>query len=337
MTILSQGVYVALETSYGTAPASASAYRLLPVTGESFTRDVEFLEDGGRWPGQQARLSNRRVTISRGASGRLDMTLAYSQMGRVLRDLLGAAAGPTSKAGAPAGDYTLTLTSTPRGPAGSLTILVTRADTNAQTLHWFQYSGCVATGWELAVEEGGLVTLGIDYDCRAETVLNAAPSGTFGTIGVQKLADYEDVAVSVGGSAAACVRGFTFTADLALKTDRFFLDGSGLKRQPRRQGLPSFTGSLDCEFRDIGQFNDFINGARKSLAVTITSPSNISTSVTVPETVTLTCPAIMFDGSTPTASLDSLTMIDQPFMVLDDPSSSTAVVTLTTVSADSAL
>ncbi len=408
-SFLDNAIYIANESTYATAITTGASFQQLESRGDGWERTVEYRESGGRWAGQQAMLTTRRVPISKGATGRIETVLMTSGMGRLLQHGLGSTAGPTggtvsaksvsavaaatgtfagktvctvaashgfsvgmdatlAGAGALNGtyevlatssttvtidvdhssvtlstatltgvqSYLLTMTTGTEGPEGSFTVLVSRVDRDGDA-QWWQYAGCVATGWELTLDNGAEAMLAVDFVAARETRLTTAPSSLPTSAPAGGMFGYEDVAVTWDGSAADNVRSLTFTADLGLDTDRFLLDGTGERAEPVRARMPSYSGTLETEFNSNDPFDDFVSGATVDLSTRLTFPDNISSSIPVKPYFELLLPNVQYTGSTPVGTLDDLTMQSLPYMALDDPSTSGAVATLRIKSADSAV
>jgi hypothetical protein len=45
-----------------------------------------------------------------------------------------------------------------------------------------------------------------------------------------------------------------------MRVDRRFLAGSATKAQPKRTNLPSYTGTIEAEFKNLDDYNKFVNG-----------------------------------------------------------------------------
>ena len=108
-------------------------------------------------------------------------------------------------------------------------------------------------------------------------------------------------------------------SDLSMKTDRKFLAGSATKAQPKRSGVPSYTGTMSAEFASLTDYERFTGGTTFSINASWTGAS-IESPWTYEFVVSI--PVAKFTGSTPSASLDNLTVIDMPFTVLDGGSGS---------------
>ena len=213
------------------------------------------------------------------------------------------------------------------GPAGQYTIGVTRTDTGG-TVRGFRYVGCVPTGFEISVEENGHLTLSVDYDAQLEETFS--PAGTFpvypGSNAIApQMFTFEDCALKVGpmGGALAAVtnfKSFSVAGVLGMDTERYFVQGDELKKRPIRSAVPEFTGQLAGEFADLVEYNRFVAGDPLHIQLVAIGSKPISSSINTFPSFQVDILAAQYDGSTPAASQDALSMIDVPFTALADNS-----------------
>tara|TARA_R110002074_G_scaffold61428_2_gene148275 strand:- start:145 stop:1122 length:978 start_codon:yes stop_codon:yes gene_type:complete len=323
-SILDQVVQVGVESTYGTAVAPTRAYE---AKADTFTRDVEYLQSVGFRRDMQTIRSDRDDTISLGATGSIEFDLLNKGAGLLLQHVLGSTAGPTQLGATSA--YRSTFATTDIGPTGSSTIQVSRVDSGG-TLRPFTYEGCVATGFNIAQDLGSNLSFTLNFDAE-----NEQTSTGEGTPAYPSSADpfnYTQAVIAIDGSAATNFTSFSLDGDLAMDTARRFLNGSATKSQPKRSGVPSYTGTITAEFASLTDYNKFVNGTEFSINASwngaeIASPYNFECVISIP--------VAKFTGSTPVASLDSLTTVDLPFTVLDNGSS--APITMTYTSTDTSL
>ena len=323
-SILDQVVQVGVESTYGTAVAPTRAYE---AKADTFTRDVEYLQSVGFRRDMQTIRSDRDDTISLGATGSIEFDLLNKGAGLLLQHVLGSTSGPTQLGATSA--YRSTFATTDIGPTGSSTIQVSRVDSGG-TLRPFTYEGCVATGFNIAQDLGSNLSFTLNFDAE-----NEQTSTGEGTPAYPSSADpfnYTQAVIAIDGSAATNFTSFSLDGDLAMDTARRFLNGSATKSQPKRSGVPSYTGTITAEFASLTDYNKFVNGTEFSINASwngaeIASPYNFECVISIP--------VAKFTGSTPVASLDSLTTVDLPFTVLDNGSS--APITMTYTSTDTSL
>ena len=322
-SILDQVIQVALETTYGTAVAPTRAYE---GQSDTFSRDVAFIESVGFRDGMQTIRSDRHDTISLGATGSIETDVLNKGHGLILKHLLGTSAGPTQQGGTAA--YLQTFTTDDTGPTGSYTIQVPRVDSSG-TLQPFTYEGCTPTGFNVTQNIDEALKLRIDFDAENEqqTTSTATPA-------YPASADpfvFTDAAIEIDDSQINTFTSFSLDGDLGMKTDRRFLKSSATKGQPKRASVPSYTGTIEGEFTDA-QYDAFVAGTIMKLEFIATQSTAIAGSY-YPQ-FKIEMPKVKFLGTTPVASLDDLTRITLPFVVLHDGSN--PAITLTYQSTDTA-
>lgn len=315
MTILEQYVAIQEEASYGTAAVDALKGYESRVDG--WQRDVIHIEGGGRHPGRSGQQANRRRQVDRGATGRIESVLLTAGEGLRLKHLLGSfSAAPVGVSGS-TGAYRIVLEADTAGPTGSYTTVVARSDTE-DVMRYFQYEGCLPTAWGISVEEGGELTLGVDYDSKKETVLSDAPDApTYPDAAGSDMFIFEDCALMLDGASVTSFRSFSLDASLMLDTGRFKLRGSADKDKPIRNGVPTFEGSISGDFMDLTEYERFVAGEPISLSLTATALSVIGSTTQNP-TFQITLPAVQYNGSTPQSSLDGVSTIEVPFTALSN-------------------
>ena len=256
-----------------------------------------------------------------GAEGSIEMDALSSGLGLLLEGVFGSTTGPT-QIGATAA-YTSTFATTTDASNISYTIQKLVA-TNSGVLNPFTYHGAVITDFELSQDVGGFLTVKFDFDSEDEDKSTAAGTPTYPSTGSPF--DWTQVALTVAGT-PICATSFNFSANMGLKTDRRFLCNSGLKSQPKRAAMPEYTGEINAEFEDTTQYDKFVAGEIFEVTATWTGAA-IDTEN---EVISLTLPACQYDGSTPEASLDDMTMQSLPFKVLFNGTDAAATLAYTSV------
>jgi len=308
--ILDQYVALAVETTYGTAVVSGLRGYESDVDG--FSLETEYIKGGGKRAGRPGGLYARSKKINRGVVGRIESIMLDSQEGLRLQHMLGSAKSIAGAGALKTQEYNANTD----GPAGSYTAVVARAMSDG-TLQYFQYTGLVATGFSVSCDQGGAVTLGIDYIGQAETVLKTAPTKP-SYVAAGTMLTFEGCTLKVGGASFSGVTSFSFEADLMMDPDRYFLEGSELRKKPLRNGVPTYTGTLSCEFDDIGKYNNFVGGA--SFAIEFNAEGGADVESGKKAFFKISLPACQFTGSTPEATVDALSTIELPFEALANSS-----------------
>ena len=309
MSILDTFVSVAKETGgYGTATTSSA--RAFESKNDDFQRDVEYIESVGFRKDMQTIRSDRHTTISTGATGSIEMDIQNKGLGLLLQGALTTATSPV-QLGATSG-YKSTYESGDALSSVSYTVQVGKADT-AGSLQSFTYEGSQITGWSIGQELGNNASMTFNFDCENEqnSTALATPSYPASTTPF----NWTNATIEIDDSAISTFTSFSLDADLAADTARRFLKGSATKSQPKMNGVPSYTGSISGEFAAMAQYEAFCNGTVMKIEFILTgseieSPYNYVFHVTMP--------ACKFTGSTPVASLDSLSSVDLPFIALDN-------------------
>ena len=321
-SILDQVVQVGVESTYGTAVAPTRAYE---AKADTFQRDVEYIQSIGFRKDMETILSGRDTTVSLGATGTLEMDVMDKGMGLLLQHTLGAASGPTQQGSTAA--YLQTFTTNDTGPTGSFTVQSSKVDSGG-TARSFTNEGSVITGFNINQELGANTSMTFNFD--SETEQNSTAIATPSYPSSMTPFNYTEATIEIDDSAVSTFTSFNLDGDLAMDTARRFLKGSATKSQPKRSGVPSYTGTISGEFEDLTQYNSFINGTEFKLEFIVTDGTAIAGSHYPYFHVTM--PKCKWTGSTPVSSLDAMTTIDLPFTVLWDGSS--AAITITYMSTD---
>ena len=324
-SILDQVVQVGVESTYGTAVAPTRAYE---AKADTFQRDVEYIQSVGFRKDLETILSGRDTTVSLGATGTLEMDVMDKGMGLLLQHTLGTASGPTQQSSTAA--YLQTFTTNDTGPTGSFTVQSSKVDSGG-TARSFTNEGSVVTGFNISQELGANTSMTFNFD--SETEQNSTAIATPSYPASMTPFNYTEATIEIDDSAVNTFTSFSLDGDLAMKTDRRFLKGSATKGQPKRSGVPSYTGTISGEFEDLTQFSAFANGTEFKLEFIVTDGTAIEGSHYPYFHVTM--PKCKWTGSTPVASLDDMTTIDLPYTVLWNQSD--PAITVTYMSSDSAV
>jgi len=321
-SILDQAVLFGEEVTYGTAVALTRGYE---AKADAWKRTQEPLESVGMRAGMQTVRSDRRKQILMGAEGELsDIDFLSNGMGMILQSMLGTVAGPTSDV--------VTLATDAGSDPKSFTVQVLRVSDDGVVFP-FTYTGAVVTSWSIAQTVGDLLKLGLTFDAQNEVTDVAAGTPTYPADATPFC--WPDAAVSIGGSPVDNVTDIEFSGDLAMKTDRRFLNATNLKKAPRRSGTPTYTGSITGEFQDLTEFNRYIAGDIFEVEAVWTGADYSGPGPTGFNTLTVTAPACQYDGDSPVSSISELTTASMPFKILHDGTN--PAITITIESADSAL
>ena len=325
MSVLDAIVSVGVETTYGTpvAPTRSFEAQVDPIN----TRR-DFLQSVGIRSGMQTVRSDRSRVVNMGGDGSLELDVLTKGFGMILKGLMGGSAGPTQQAATPA--YLQTYTTNADGPTQSWTIQVVRPYVATDTVQQFTAHGCMTTGWSLSQSNDGLAKLKVDFDAEDVDISTAAAAATYVTGAVPF--DWTQCAVSIGGSAFDPVTSFEFNAETSMKTDRRYLRGSALKKQPVRMAHPTFSGTIQADWDTITRYNEYVAGTVVTNLIVTWTGALISGAYN--DLLRLTIPAVQCTGEDPKASITEVTTQALPFKVLHD---GTTAVTLEYVSTDTAI
>jgi hypothetical protein len=303
-TILDNAVQIGKESAYGTAVTPTRAYE---AKADTWKRNQEYLDSTGIRAGLQAQRSDRSRAINMGGEGAIEADVLSTGFGLIFQSLLGTTAGPTQQAATAA--YLSTFTSAADDPNTSWTVQVLRTDVGGTT-RAFTHAGCVITGWSLGHEVGGLLSASFNFDFQNVVTSTAAAVPAYPASGLPF--DWTQCSATWDGNAID-IKSFSLDADLAMNTDRRFLRGNALKKQPIRSGVPTFEGTIETEFESLTHYNAFVAGTVAPLVVKWTGANIASTH---DFEVTLTMNAVQFTGESPEVAMDDLPSQNLPFKAL---------------------
>ena len=323
-SILDQVVQVGVESTYGTAVAPTRAYE---AKADTFQRDVEYIQSVGFRKDMETVLSGRDQTVSLGATGSIEMDVMNKGMGLLLQHTLGTSA--IAQQGGTAA-YLQTFSTNDTGGTGSFTVQSSKIDSGG-TLRGFTNEGSVITGFNINQELGANTSMTFNFDSENEQTSTAIATASYPAS--MTPFNYTDATIEIDDSAVSTFTSFSLDGDLAMKTDRRFLKGAATKAQPKRSGVPSYTGTITGEFADLTQYAAFVAGTEFKLEFIVTQGTAIAGSYYPYFHVTM--PKCKWTGSTPVASLSDMTTIDLPYTVLWDGSN--PAITITYMSTDTAV
>lgn len=300
---LDAAVHVGREASFASTAAPTS-HRSYEAQTDAHTLDTAVIQSQGFRRGLETTVASRRKQRPDGATGRIELDFMDTGMGLLL-----AAAFNTSTIGTVAdalGLYTQTHTTAAPADVTPVTLYtqVVRPDTDTGNLHVFGYRGGVVTGWEISQALNEPAKFRLDLNYQKETIGDAELALAYSN---SEPLDFSMSSVTLNGTAIA-VTDFSLTADRAIKTDRRALQNSGLRRAPRRNGVPQYEGSLSGEFANLTLYNAFLNNTEMPLVVEWLGRGG--------RKLTISIPAVVLTGDTPQVSLDEQPSQALPFKVL---------------------
>lgn len=316
---LDTAILLGKETTYGTPVALTDAFE---GKADSWKRETEYLDSTGFRGGRQAKSADRRIPINMGGTGTLEIDVLTKGFGFLLQSMLGAVTGPAQQASTAA--YLQTHVTDAAGPSESYTVQVQRVGVESGTVQSFTHHGAVITGWSLSQDNSGLLVASMNFDF--EDVDTATGDGTPAYPASAVPFDWTQAVVTVDGSNVEA-NSFSLDAELGMKTDRRFLRGSALKKQPVRASVPTFTGAIESEFRDTDLYDLYVSGEAVEITCTWTG-ANIEGAYDYELSVTL--PACVITSDSPEANIDDVAMQPVTFEALDDGSNDVVTITYTT-------
>lgn len=322
-SVLDTAVGIAKESTYGTFETPTRGYE---AKSDNFALEQNVIESLGFYGGRHTIVSDRRVVLPKGASGTLEFDLLNKGLGLLLQGMLGTVAGPTQVGATTA--YTTTIETAADDPGDSYTLQVHRV-TSAGTTLGHTYLGGVVTGWTLSQDIDQFTSLSVDM--AFSTANNTDADGTISYPTSATPFHWGQCVVAVN-STDTDVRSCSLTADLGMKTDRYFLTGSTSMSQPVRSTLPRFSGELETEYVSDTIYDLAVAGTAVPITMTwtgglIEAGHNFSLTVTLQECV--------FDIVNPSAAVEDLPSVTMPFTVLWDESN--PAVSIVYKSSDTAL
>ena len=323
-SILDNAVLIDKESTYGTLTGSWSDAIEAQADTVAVTRET--IESVGMRAGMEAQRADRVVTINMGAEGDLTFDVLNKGFGFLLQGMLGTVAGPVQEGATTA--YTTTCVTSSADPGDFYSVQVLRTDV-AGTTTAFTHHGGVITSWSLSHDVGGNLSCQLNMDFEDHDTSTGA--GTPAYPAAASPFDWSMASFTIDGN-NVCTTAFSLDGDLAMKTDRRCMRGSALKKQPVRNGIPTFSGSLDIEYEGQTIFDLFPAGATVPIVATWTG-ALIEAGQSY--TITATMAACLLEGSSPVVSLTDIPMVNVPFRVLDDGTN--PAVSITYKSTDTAL
>lgn len=295
------------ETTWGTF---STPTRFLEVNSFAIQNQVERIESSAIRASNRVLRQDRWAANPKGVSGTLELEVMTKGFGLLLKHMLGTVAITTPSGATNTRLHTHTIGDT---YGLGLTIQGGVPDVSG-TVQPFSWLGCKIAEWTLSNEVDGLLMLGLNIDGATETTAQALASASYASS--VELLTFAGGTVTLAGSQFD-VRSISLTGNQGLKTDRYFLRGSTTKKEPIPIALVDLTGQLEAEFDGLTAYNRFVNGTVASLSATWVG-STIEGAFKYSLTVTL--PAVRFDGSTPEVASPDVVMLPLPFKALFDGS-----------------
>ena len=295
---------IAPEVTYGTYVAPT---RFLEVEGAPFEFAPEFTSTSGIAAGRTGMLASRRQATTRQGSGSISLEVATTKMGLLLEQLMGTPVTPVQEGATPAYRQTHVLTGDAAGRSMSIQVGIPRT-TGAVDAYTYVGAKCIKGTFSAGV--GETLKANFEYDVR-DMVTQTLAAASIPSLkpfhwaqSVLKIGAVYGSEVAVDGVSEAEVE-----IARAVKDDRFYMGGGGVKAEPITNDLIEVGGSLTVDYLDKTVFVDrFLNNTGFSLVWEFVG-ANISGAYN--ETLRFKLPKVFLDGGVP--SLEGLDVISGEF------------------------
>jgi hypothetical protein len=235
--------------AYGTLGASLT--RGYEATADAAELAMQYMESNGMRAGFETTRSSRVRAHQLGGTGSIEVDFMSNSMGLLLKAAVGT---QTTITGPPAG---YKFVSGVGASSTSLSVQMVRglaltAGTSAKT-----YLGGRCTSWELMQANNDLLKFKMAMDFQAIDEVTAAGTAAYPT--APWLYAWPDCTVTVDGNAVEPLS-LSIKGDTGIRTDRFALNGTGLKSAPYRNAVPPYAGSMEFDYDDDDIFDLFASG-----------------------------------------------------------------------------
>jgi hypothetical protein len=295
----------AAESTVGTY---ATPDHFTEMLQESLKLQIERIESKAIRASNRVLRSDRWVANKKGVSGDVQFEVANKGFGLLFKHMLGAATVTTPTGATDTRLQTFTLDDM---DGLSLTVQVGRPDTSG-TVQPFSYLGCKVTSWELSNAVDGLLALTLSFDGMDEDTSQDLESVSYPTS--QELLSFVGGSIKIADSAYD-VTSFSVKGDNGLKTDRYFIRDSTLKREQLPAQMVELSGQIASEFGGTTAYERFTEGTMASIEA-LWQGSTIEGSFKYQVKVTL--PKCRFDGETPNVGGPDILEQPLPFKALYD-------------------
>jgi hypothetical protein len=209
-------------------------------------------------------------------------------------------------------------TATVGDPYGlGLTVQVGRPDASG-TVRAFSYTGCKVENWEMSNAIDDTLKLRVGLDGAAEDLGQALATASYPAS--MELFYFTQGTITVGGSSAYDIRSWSVQNTVGIKPDRYFINGTGVKKQQIINAWMNPTGNLSAEFTDLTGYNLFVNGTLADIVLTYQTVTTYDTAK--PFKIVITLKNARFDGETPNVGGPDILDFNGNFKLLNDGTNS---------------
>lgn len=295
------------ETTWGSYVAPT---RYIEVNSFAMKNNIERLESAAIRANNRVQRQDRWAASPKGITGSAEIEVVNKGMGLLFKHMLGQAAISTPSGATATRLHRHTIADL---WGKGLTVQGGIPDVSG-TVQPFSWLGCKVADWTLSNDVDGLLMLSLNLDGATETTAQSLGSASYAT-GLEMMS-WAGGAITIAGSSQQ-ISSFSLSGNNGLKTDRYAIRGDSAKKEPIPAALVELTGSMEMEFENLTQYNRFVNGTIAAVTATWTG--------TVIEgafnyKVTVTLPAVRFDGETPEVGGPDVVMLPLTFKVLFDGS-----------------
>jgi hypothetical protein len=265
---LSESLGVITETTVGTEATVNAWYEIL---GQTLHSDPTFLDSQSIQAGLAYQRGSQTVISRHNVAG--DITLEFRDkgfsavggkgMGFWMKHALGSTAVPIVIGATTA--YRQSHVPGPRTGLSFTTQIGNPEGRAAGTIKPYTYRGCKITSWEFSCNDNQVAQIKFDVDGWKENTATGLVTPAYAaaayqsspftfadasvfTLGGTATTSAGVTSVASGVSVTSIVKGVTITGSTPMRDDGYGLGNSGVKSEQFENGIPTITGTLDCEF-----------------------------------------------------------------------------------------
>ncbi len=274
------------ESVYGTGVA---ATRFFEMRKESIVGQYERIDSEALRSGTRVLRSDRFAVNHKGAKGSVELEVLNKGFGYFLKHMMGSVATT--------GSGTFTHTGTVGDLTGDFFTCQVGRPKVGSTVEPFTYEGGKVTEWTLSNAVDGILMLDLGLDFARERLVGAGAyalqAATYPASA--ELLTFTGGVINIGGTAVD-VKDVSVKGENGLADDRYFIRNSQSKKEPTEKEMRKYEVEMTLDFDATTQYARVASataaGALATFSAAWTSPSGSSLTVTVP--------ALRFDGTTPT-------------------------------------
>lgn len=300
---------IGVEPSYGAAGAITRWYDVASV---NLGRNKRTVQGGGLSSGTLFNRTSRRRQPIQDATGSLEMEVPRVGFGLLLAQMMGHTVTPVVVGATSYYTQTYNLTD----DYGKSLVAQLGVPNASGTVVPYTFPGLKIPSFEFSASPEGMLMMSADLDARNSTDVTAYTAPTFpSTIGVF---DWAFGSVNKDTVALAGVKGFSISVARSLGTERFYMNGGGLKGEPLANGKVEVTGSLDIDFLSKADVADlFAADTPCRLDISMGGETSGGSS----PLITFTLPNVYFDGAPPVLDDEDVVSLSANFTSLFDGTS----------------